>query len=147
MDGIDTALGVVGSLASIAGLILSVFVLSSVRKLRREMLFRGRLPELKRQLARHASRINAFMKAYGENIDEIEREISACRACLRSLAGKTNSPLQVDILDLIARIDRARPLNAESAREIWVLHLELIELASLLKNIYDDMKWGDEHGP
>jgi hypothetical protein len=77
-----------GTLATVVGLILTLKVLRDARRLQSHYIFLGRVPELLKTVAAHASRISALLGDLPTSGDEIANELTQCQANLKSLRDK-----------------------------------------------------------
>ena len=75
----------IGSVASILGIGLSLYVIYNVREIRKSYLFTARAPALVKSLRAHSSRIKDLLEEFGTSIEEIEAELARCSPILESL--------------------------------------------------------------
>ncbi len=135
-------LAILGSIASIVGLCISVWVLLRLRAIERNYLFRARVPELQRRLRRHCSNVAGFLASYPDSADAVRVELSRCRATLKSLTPKLERRLRAELRNIQAEIDGLREVLPRAPEEqLWEIHSSLAGLEQELKYIVKDMEW------
>jgi hypothetical protein len=93
--------------ASIIAPVLSLYIVLTIKRVRRKVLDRARLPAAVDALTRSAGHIARLMQSYEENKNEVGLEISKCAVHLRALNAK-KSALGSSTKQLLAEIRRYR---------------------------------------
>jgi hypothetical protein len=134
-------ISLVGTFATIVGLILTLKVLRDAQRLQRHYVFLGRVPELVKTLETQGSRINSLLGGLPESADEISHELSRCQANLKSLRDKL-PVLQQGSVDEVNGFIRTtleqKPLERES---VWLVYTRLSALGVEIRNILADRSW------
>lgn len=128
-----------GDIASILGFLVSLYVLASLRGIRREFLAKGRLPKLIKDLKAHAREANDLLNNYNDSKQSFRAVLTKCVASLDSLRGKTprDSRRRVKVLrkKMIAFGKR------ESIDAAWDIYGLLQALIEFLQNQSLDSNW------
>ena len=135
-------LEVLGSICSIAGLGITVWILLKLGKIHRSYLFQARLPELRRKVRGHSSKLTELLNTFPGSPGEIKMELQRCRATLRSLLGKLVRGQRADVRSLLEEIARVLASSGPPSKEdVRRIHRGLVELEDVLENLSKDMKW------
>jgi len=153
-------------IASIVGLIISLYLLFGIRKLKKQfdkfILFRARVPELRNDLENIASKIIKLMNEYPDSSRDILSELSNCNAILKNLRHKISGEYRKSTNHLLSLIQNE--LNYKSSalipkflnaiqggdkeehqtpldERIYILHRKLESLILEIKNLEEDQKW------
>lgn len=131
-----------GSLSSIVGLFVSVWVLIRVGSISRGYLFRARLPDLRRKLRGHSSTISTLLSDYPDSWGEIQVELQRCEATLRSLAGKLDRAGRARVRTIEADTARVSGTAAAPPREeVRGVYRSLAGLEQEIDNLIKDIEW------
>ncbi|MDI6792939.1 MAG: hypothetical protein QME81_08755 [bacterium] len=133
----------VGSIASIVGLILTLVVFISLRRIRSEFLFKVRVPELQESLKAHASKVFEYHRDYETSKkDEINKELAIAEVNLKSLARKTLGELKTSTKKLQKQIEEFRRNGkVRSKDELYEIYIEMIKLSEEITNFRRDDQW------
>jgi hypothetical protein len=83
-----TDLNKIGSISSIAGLIVTIFLFSEARKIRNSFLRRARLPEINKELAKSTSQLSERLKSWSDNKTPTLETFSTIKALLENIQSK-----------------------------------------------------------
>lgn len=135
-------LSVAGSLASILGLGLTIWVWLKVRNIEGHFLFRVRFPSLKRQLGQHCASISRHLNSFPESANDLEIELKKCQSDLKNLHSKLKGQSRASASHILTQIDELpSPLTADVRQNIREIHLNLVILEKDLENLKEDMQW------
>jgi hypothetical protein len=134
------SLGDAGSIASIIGVLLTIWVALAVRRIRSFYLFTARVPGLSRRLKQHASSLATYMNDPKSFADPIREEMVAAEVTVHSLERKLSGHVKKTAKDLLLNIRRANgtELDASVVRGVYLL---MIRVNEQLKDIQSDLKW------
>jgi len=107
-------LGGYGSLASIFGLVVSLFVLRDVRKVRAAFLFKARVPQLVQEIGDICTELIEL-----EDFRQATRLVSKINAKLTSLKRHVPRSLEKDLEATLKTIETARIANKESINKVY----------------------------
>lgn len=130
---------IVGNLASILSLIVTIFVLINVREIKRSHVFMVRLPDLRKQLRHHSREISRYMQDLETSRPEIRVEIGRAEVTLNSLKGKvprTSRSSITKVLTVVKSVD----VSKAGIDDILEVYAELIKIEEELKNIQADFE-------
>lgn len=129
-----------GSIASIVGLLISVYLFFAIRAIKRNYLFRARIPALQKKLKKHASNISSALQQYDETQDEILSELSLAEVNLISLKSKTNGTLKASLSKTVKELQsfRKKGISKDKIRSIYLsINMRIQEI----ENYREDEKW------
>ena len=144
---------VCGSIASIIGLAITIFVAFGIRSITRDFLFQARVPQLKKKITEHVKAISGLLGNFTANQAEIHLELKRCRANLNNLLPKLGKKEAADVKVIIRKIHSVRtasfwhriqlqPLSESQYKErVEDIHSDLAELDEALSNLMQDNKW------
>jgi len=130
------------SLSSILGLLITFWILLNLNEIRKDFLFRARIPQLIRKLKEHSSRLNKHLQDFDGSIPMINLELGKCRANLRSLRSKLPRNSKRSVKKLEKQIQKNTPAKAESSKDtIREIYTDLNSVIEDMKNLEQDKKW------
>ena len=142
MSKVTASLNHFGSICSILGLVLTIFILGNLRGVRRHFLFQARFPSLKKKMAEHRKNLSQLLNTYETSKQQIQIELQKCRANLNSLKPKLNRSSRNGVNKIIKQIKSAyRPYSHLSESQVREIYLNLIFLEQELENLKQDIKW------
>ncbi|MCI5137368.1 MAG: hypothetical protein D3922_02885 [Candidatus Electrothrix sp. AR1] len=94
-----------GSVSSIAGLVLSVFVLFAIGKIRKFYIFTARVPQDNEKLAEIASSISSHLNSFEGYSTKTYEILANAEITLKSLGRKVDGPLKKQVNKLIKDIN------------------------------------------
>ena len=132
----------VGSIASVAGAVISFYVLLTVSDIRRRVLLKLRAPDTIKDLSDRATTISNLMNDFEASLPTIETQIALARETLRNLAAKVSGDPKRTVRHAIKKIDDFRSSgevekNRESVREIYV---QILVSVKAIENIIADVR-------
>jgi hypothetical protein len=132
-----------GNIASIAGFILTIFILLNVRSLRKQYTFKARVPELTRKLNSHASKLADYHQNFEDSREEIILELANSEAVLKSLGEKVNKSTRGSIKILLAQIKEYNLYKANNNADfLWNrIYVLMRKLVTELGELQQDLKW------
>ena len=142
-----TDLNKIGSISSILGLIVTIFLFVEARKIRNSFLRRARLPEINRELAKATSNVSDQLKNWGEDKTPALEAFSNVKALLENIKPKLPSEEKNKVKDYLSRLQPKKYLfvNTSLAElgedSAWELYTELSGLVTSLQQLAKDSKW------
>lgn len=142
-----TDLNKIGSISSILGLVVTVFIFIEARKIRNSFLRRARLPEINRELNKVTSSVSNNLKNWDADKTPALAAFSNVKALLENIKPKLPAEEKRKVG---AYLDRLQPkkyliikasisdLNEEAA---WELYAELSGLVTSLQQLAKDSIW------
>jgi len=134
----------IGTVASIVGLLFTIWVLFSVSAIRSHFLFAARIPQIIEALQENASAISKGLTEYDASTHLIEVELAKCAANLKNLSTKVKSRTRKSVLAVVIRIEH--PGNLTGKDHVRGVYTALNGLIQELHNLTEDMKWSDTNG-
>jgi hypothetical protein len=131
----------IGSVASIFGIGLSLYVVYNVREIRKSYLFTARAPALLKSLRTHSSNIKDLLKEFETSIEEIEAELARCSPVLESLRTKVSRQERKSISGVVQLISANKSLSAGSKDAVWDIYKELLKVEEAMINLQKDKQW------
>lgn len=129
-------------LSSIAGLIVSVWVLLRVGRISRNYLLQARLPDLRKKLRAHRSKLSTLLGDYPDSWGEMQVELQMCDATLRSLAPKVDRAGRVRVRTVEAEMARVCGTAVAPPRErLREIYSSLAGLEQEMDNLIKDIRW------
>jgi hypothetical protein len=135
-------LGIVGNLTSIAGLLVSLYVLVTVRKIRKAYTASATLPSMERRLSKLARELAELLNDYEANTQSVETTIARCNGLTHGLGAKLSGEVKGSLRDLRRTIRAFRQSPVEHRqREARRVYNEAQSLVAALKTHIEDLKW------
>lgn len=134
-------LSIIGSVASIVGIGLSIYVIYNLRQIRKSYIFTARAPDLVKALRSHSSKIKDLLNEFETSIDEIEAELARCSPVLESLRTKVGRQERRSISDVVRLISANKTLSAGSKNAVWDIYKELLKVEEEMRNLQKDKQW------
>ena len=131
----------IGSVASILGIGLSLYVVYNVREIRKSYLFTARAPALLKSLRTHSSNIKDMLKEFETSIEEIEAELARCSPVLESLRTKVGRQERKSISGVVQLISANKSLSMGSKDSVWDIYKELLKVEEAMINLQKDKQW------
>jgi hypothetical protein len=129
----------IGSVCSILGLGVSIWVLWSVKRLRSHFLIKARVPELTKALASHAKTLSIVLGNYDEGSRDVKTTFKVCESTLKNLEPKLFGSEKIATKSLLKKLSKSqKSLDKEKA---WTLYNDLQALIESLKHLQKDSKW------
>lgn len=131
----------IGSVASILGIGLSLYVVYNVREIRKSYLFTARAPALLKSLRTHSSNINDLLKEFDTSTEEIEAELARCSAIFESLTRKVGKHERKSISEVVQLISANKTLSVGSKKAVRDIYKELLKVEEAMSNLHKDKQW------
>lgn len=142
-----TDLNKIGSISSMIGLIVTIFLFMEARKIRNSFLRRARLPEINRELAKVTSKVSDQLKNWDADKTPALEAFSNVKALLENIKPKLPSEERNKVADYLNRLQPKKYLIIKtSISELgedaaWELYTELSGLVTSLQQLVKDSKW------
>ncbi|GLP99115.1 hypothetical protein GCM10007891_09690 [Methylophaga thalassica] len=142
-----TDLNKLGSLSSILGLIVTLFLLYEARKIRNSFLRRARLPEVNRELSKSTSLLSENLKKWNSDKNPSLETFSTIKALLENIREKLPSDEKRKIDEYLSNLHPKKfwiinnPLSELTEDEAWSRYTELSGLVTSLQQLAKDSKW------
>lgn len=130
----------IGSYASIAGLLVTLWILSDLGRIKSRYLFSARVPELARKLRTHSSNLSAMLNDPAANSSQIAEELAAAEVTVTSLSAKVSGVVKKSATSLAKTIRTTQRTGSDVAL-LRDTYLAMIKLQEELKNLELDLKW------
>lgn len=135
-------LSIIGSVASILGLSLTVWIWLKVRHIEDHFTLRARFSSIKRGLKEHSDSISRYLSNFPDSANDLEVELKRCQSDLRNLHPKLKGEMKSSASNILKRLESLpSPLNRSNKQSIRSIQLDLITLANDFENFKQDMKW------
>ncbi|MEW6347699.1 MAG: hypothetical protein AB1646_01440 [Thermodesulfobacteriota bacterium] len=132
-------LGVVGSVASLVGLLISGLVWRDVRRIRAFFLARARVPELIRAIQMHMAKLERCLEAYERSRTDFHSEMARTRGTLANLAPKLPRHAKKEVHAFLNALHvLSRGASKEEVRRVFD---RLVGLLASVTQLEKDMKW------
>jgi hypothetical protein len=113
-----------------------------VGSISRNYLFRARLPDLRRKLRGHCSKVSMLLGDYPGSWGDIQVELQRCEATLRSLAGKLDRAGRARVRTIEAEMVRlSRTSTAPPRDQVREIYSSLAGLEQEIDNLIKDIEW------
>lgn len=142
-----TDMNKIGSISSIIGLIVTIFLFIEARKIRNSFLRRARLPEVNRELARLTSNISEHLKNWMADKKPALETFSNVQALLENVRPKLPSAEKRKVEGYLTRLRPKKYLVIRvsisdlSEDSAWERYTELSGLVTSLQQLAKDSKW------
>lgn len=135
--------GVVGSYSSIIALFITIWIIGSFRRMKREFLFQARSPELMQKLSSHRSELSSLLNTYPASQDDIAVELRRCQATLQNLNSMLNRKKKTSMKKVLKKVkNSASTKNSVYKEQVREVYLDLVLLEEELHNLSQDYRWG-----
>lgn len=142
-----TDINKLGSISSILGLIVTVFLFIEARKIRNSFLRRARLPEVNKELAKITSQVSDRLKKWESDKKPVLETFSNVKALLENIRPKLPSEEKRKVESYLSRLQPKKYLIIRSSiselkeDDAWELYTELSGLVTSLQQLAKDSKW------
>jgi hypothetical protein len=138
-----TYLSTVADALSVVGFIITIKVFLDLRKIKSFYVFKGRIPELIRNLDAHAARLASYYDDHDISRQGIKLELAQAEVTLNSIRRKVDRPTKrtVDAAsEAISAYDDT--LMPHQSRELlWNVYIEIRKAVDELVNRQKDVEW------
>ncbi len=142
-----TDLNKIGSISSILGLVVTIFLFIEARKIRNSFLRRARLPEINKELVKVTSNVSEQLKNWDAEKTPALEAFSNVKALLENIKPKLPSEEKRKVGDYLNRLQPKKYLFIKtsiselSEDAAWELYTELSGLVTSLQQLAKDSKW------
>lgn len=136
-----------GSVASIIGLIVTIFLFIEARSIRKSFLRRARLPELNKDLAKAASEISVHIKTWENEKEPALEKFLHAKALLENIRKKLPDDERKMVEKYLSRLRperllfKRKEISNLNRDEAFQLYSELNGLVTSLRELAKDNKW------
>jgi len=140
-------INIIGSAASIIGLIITIFLFMEARSIKKSFLCRARLPELNKKLAKAKSEISIDIKKWESNKDPVLEKFSHVKGLLENLKKKLPKDEHrmvkkyLNLLQPKRSFLKKRKISDLNKHEAFELYNELVTLVTSLREAVKDNAW------
>ena len=137
----------IGSVSSVAGLIVTIFLFVEARAIKNSFLRRARLPEINRELTKASSQLSQHLKNWETDKPPALATFSSIKALLENVLPKLPSEEKRKVESYLNRIRPTKYLFVKnsisklSEDAVWELYTELSGLVTSLQQSAKDSKW------
>jgi hypothetical protein len=131
---IGEAINWIGSLASIASLILTFWIFWQIRKLKKFYIFINRAPQLLVSIQKQEKSLSKFMEDFDNSLTSIKLELGSLRGNLSSLQIVVNKPMSRSIQGVILLVEQYNVSQAPSRECIEDIQAELRKVLREVEN-------------
>jgi|AntDeeMinimDraft_4_1070355.scaffolds.fasta_scaffold05561_4 hypothetical protein len=142
-----TDLNKIGSVSSILGLVVTLFLLYEARKIRNSFLRRARLPEVNRDLLKSTSQLSDNLKNWSADKNPSLETFSTIKALLENIREKLPSDEKRKVDEYLSNLHSKKwwfingPLSELTEDEAWSRYTDLSGLVTSLQQLAKDSKW------
>jgi len=129
----------VGNISSIVGTVISIYLLSTVKKIKNHFLLRARVPEILKVLKKNANDLSDQLRQFENSQKNIEVIFGKIESILKNLVPKITGSTQKSAKFLVKKIQKNKGTISEDLA--WELYTELHAVIEELKQYHEDMKW------
>lgn len=130
----------IGSIASIAGVAISCYVLWSLKVIKGFYGFTARVPVLLNKLNKHNSNVSNYLNDFEGSIQSIKEELTKAEIVLSSIKRKVGSPTKRSVRSALKLIETYNK-NPEDEEQLRSAYVEMVKVAELIKDRQADLKW------
>jgi len=142
-----TDLNKIGSISSIFGFIVTLFLFYEARKIRNSFLRRARLPEVNRELLKATSRLSENLKNWSNDKKTSLETFSTIKALLENLKEKLPTEEKRKVDEYLSTLHPKKmwfingQLSELTEDEAWNRYTDLSGLVTTLQQLAKDSKW------
>ncbi len=130
----------IGSIFSIASLVVTIWVLLETRKLRSLYKLKVRGPELIKDLHKMASNLSEFLNDYSGSMTQIAEELGKTSSKLKTLQTRLRGIQRNSVKRVRGDIDQCE-VKAENEEQVRTVYVEIIKVIEELKDYQKDLNW------
>ncbi len=155
MKWLSDNFGNIGNWCSILGLVITLYVLYNLRKIRKHYEYRARTPEIVSQLDDFSKDLNSYLDNISDNKNEIILTVKKLEYTLKSLRRKTNGEIIKNIDSLLGRTKRMKndgpiifPFFSKTSwsfdDEAWEIYSDIQGILQGVKEDSRDSSWREQ---
>lgn len=126
---------------SVIGFCLTVYLLFTIRKIKNYYVFKVRVPDLLKVMAKQASTLAQLHQAFDESKLAILLEIGKAEVTLRSLSPKVDRSIRASINEGIWNMDHYPPFPTKT--RVWDIYVGMQKVSQQIINLQEDRRAGD----
>ncbi len=137
----------IGSISSMIGLIVTIFLFVEARKIRDSFLRRARLPEINKELTKVTSKVSDQLKNWDADKNPALEAFSNVKALLENIKPKLPTEERKKVGDYLNRLQPKKyffiraSISELGEDAAWELYTELSGLVTSLQQLAKDSKW------
>jgi len=137
----------IGSMSSVIGLIVTIFLFVEARKIKNSFLRRARLPEVTKELAKASSQASTSLKNWHADKTSALEIFSNVKALLENIRSKLPSEEKRKVENYLNRLQPKKyiflkvSMSELDEDKAWELYTELSGLVTTLQQLAKDSKW------
>jgi hypothetical protein len=136
---VDTIISYIGSVASVLGVFISIYLLWALKRIKNHFLLKVRIPELIDSLSDYANNLSNALQKHDQKIKEIEEILNKCEPVLKNLHLKVSGLAKRETKTLLKKMKkRKKPVNKDAAYDLYDNIQALIQT---LKELKKDINW------
>lgn len=129
-----------GKLASVAGLVLTCWVLVAVKNITRDYILKGRLPSLVKRMDELSSQLSIVVWEFDENQADISETFKKLLSNLEALKRIIPRKYQQAIAPMITSL-QAYNVDLDDGERAQRLSIEFQKCREDIRNMTEDMQW------
>lgn len=131
--------------ASIVGLLISIWLLTTINSIKKQFHARARLPGYNKEIGYICSRLSEKIQEIPATLNSVSTEIHKLIGNLKSISNVTPKALNSDRKKLLKMARVANTAKAEVKKDrCWELYTETLSFSVRIKNHLEDLKLGDK---
>ena len=119
---------------------LTVWIAFGVRTIQRRYLFTARVPDLTKQISKHASKLVLQHADFEKSRSDVDLTLAQLEAPLKSLQNKVERQSKPSIKSLLAAISEFQKQRG-SKDQLWKIYVETQKLIAEIDEIAADARW------
>ncbi len=140
----------IASIASIIGLLITIWVLMETKNIRKSFLTKARIPDAIKELESLATNLSKTIPEWETNKQDTLIEIGKCSSILKNIEPKLTASIKKDVTTTLEEFQRKKSIknfwkiksiSELSLDEIWNLYTQLQFVIEGLKQKKHDMRW------
>ena len=135
-------LSILGNIASIVGLALTILVFLNTKKIKEYYLLRARVPELIDKLTECSSKLAEQHREFEESRDLISVELGRAEVVLKSLEAKLKGRGRDSVRSLIKSV-KNYDVKTQERDSLWAVYVGMTKVIDELRDLQEDLKWGN----
>lgn len=133
-------ISLIADILSIAGFVLTVWVLLETRKLKSLYKLRIRGPSLIRELHKIVSNLPEYLNNYSNSIVQVAQEFGRVEIKLKSLEAKLSGAPKDSVKLVRSFIDQCE-VKIENEEQVTRVYREIVKVLEELKDHQKDLEW------
>ena len=129
-----------GSIASLVGLALTIWVAFTVRRIKAHFLVTARVPDLARRLREHSKKVSEFLNDPEAYQIQILEELALAEVTTHSLQATLSGRPRRMVKALLEGVRKASQCNAPQP-ELRNLYVQMVRVNEQLCDLKKDLKW------